>query len=1154
MMQVLMIIIGCLLWAAKSEGVTFSKMEVNGQVVKVQGNNWGLSIYDEADRPLVMTGSVDNRYWSYNQDGVWAPVNGDINHLQYAVLDANGRLVSSGINFPSNTPPNTAGLAHEVWANDRTAFNQNSVGPRLIDQDAVVAAVPIQFYYAGLDGDIIWEDDYYHPSASITIGQEVLYNSIFAPTMPAGVLSPGLGLPIEHSLPEIWVANQDTVVSRIIPDTRRCAWYGDQPGWACAPDGQPWRINIRDFGDQDALYGELYEQGLDLYGAEPFDQVIFLLSGTHQLPELLARPAAGYGQINIVTNNFFFAEPPMEQMPPAWVEHIMLQNLGLPETFIWGGTGDTGCWDAMGMGFTGYADNSDLLFNDPNRGSIFDPAILNPLSRKTVGWARRAIRLSGVGDHQLQPNQVYYLENPNNDEELFAFYTCDRSPGAVMSEFPLSLEAFGGGLAFSSQAEHVTYGGLEQVPTLVRSESVIAEGTWYNWDERYAQFPSQNNSTFNGTWQSPETFFSYNITFDVDWSNVSTVMHLSNAPADHVILVTQDGQWQTEVPLASVGPLSFPLNNLGAETSLIHLAVFDDVHENWVNCNSQLSGNWGQNQMIPFYIMPGQLSLPSDQNSLGKIWDLRAIAQSLVPLEGFHELSVNKPIIGLRQGDSLAASAQSLSASDHEWSVIAEGGQLQVSRNLDQVRSITVSGNVLHMFFDNFIGAASSLPELIVLTDQRLQVFSLGRFQTHGLDMATGWPVTAQELSSCAMVVNEAELDENPVIIYAENGYIRIRTNNGELLPDRVNIQIPADCWPVTKMAWMGGDALGPKIALAGGRYGEHKLLIMDLSGSMMFYISGLAYEGERVNFDQLLVGDFLNNGYYDLLAVVTEGGWIQSSTMVAWSEVEQQWVYNTDILSHGNSLGTGVESMVPIPGASPLEATKVAFNFWYSHMTADPDSSHLYIVDFSVPDWQHNFQHIVVPEIERRYLAVGDLDNDGQSDLLGTARGVGVEMWRGDGTSFHPWSDGQLVHYSISDEQPVPVMVNGELQIGLCSAGYLRFSHTESSNWLTWPNPLGPGNTCQEKHLTLPAPSLSITVTSGRPTLTVDLHGSCNGARIYRSANQDGPFTLVAAVSSYGANPVQWQDQPSNQLPNPCFYRATAIRSYNGPDGNTIR
>ncbi len=1129
-------------------GGTQAVMWREGQPIQLVGENWGCYLADAQARPLSLAGNPTmDRLWRV--DGTWQPVPGASNQLEYAALDSLGRLVASGVPFPALTPPATQSLARQLWQEQRSQYNQGSIGRRRLESDVIVTFVPLELSYSG---STPWEDQFFLLSDSLLVDELAFYRTLFDEDLLS--LSSAGRRPIRHSLAHIWAENQDEVVSRLRPDSRRCAWYGERPGWACQPDGRPWPVDLMEYqnlNQLDRLMDEMFEVGLDLRDRGPFDQVIFLLSGLHILPELVAYPSASLGMISMGTNGFYLDEPIVDQMPPAYAANVILQNTGLTYTFQWGGGGDTGCWDLMGMGMTGYADHFWVEFRDPQRRSIYSPARLNPVDRLEVGWAQHAVSLCDPGERVLLPDCTYILENPENSEEILAITSWDRGPGSMMAGHLPSLLAGGTGLVFHSQAPHISWQGMENVPTLVRSEQVLDEEFADAWNERYTPFPSADNDTLIWSWPSTGNPCSWGLGFRVDPQSAGTWLRLEHAPADQVRLVAQDGPWQREIPLDLQGPLRGSLYNTGVPLRQVQVAVLDTVHRDWLRGSAFLSGDWGPNQVLSFELPASQLDLPAEQAALGSRVHLHVEVESLDPLSPGQALFVDQPFLGMRSAASLPVSHQALVVSDHEWLAVVDDGWLRVWRNLDQVRSLFLGDTPSQMLFADLARDGDGSPELVVVGETSLRVYGLSMFQMQGPQTLPGWPVMGWELGPHAMVVDDPALSAGPVLIYLEAGRLILRTGDGVLLPDRVFVDIPGDCWPVARMAYLGGDPLGPKVALAGGRLGERKLVIMGLDGSLEFFLDESAYEGDRLEFEQLLAGDFLANGYCDLLAVVTRNGHVQATTLVAWSQAEEAWVHRIDNLFGEVRLGSGAESMVPLAPAGDTGHVRLAFNIWRAHISSEPDSSRLVVVDFSRPDWQSAAEWICVPDLERRHLLAADLDGDGWTDLLGTARGVGVEMWRGDGPTFRPWSDSQHVHTSRADEHPVPLLVDGRLLLGLRADGVLDFRHTEGEAWPTWPYPEGPGNSCRLPVLAFPAPVLDLSIEAGRPSLAIHLAAPCERIGIQRADSWAGPFEEVAQLACDGALSLRWEDGPRS---GSGFYRVVAIREPQGPDGAGIR
>ncbi|MBP9802257.1 hypothetical protein KBC40_01560 [Patescibacteria group bacterium] len=1134
----------------------------NGQEILTQTNAWGMSICDSDGRPLapVWGSNNDFQHWQFGPNGP-VPFH-EVEEFVYLNLSPEGDFVPSGMIFPSANPPATEGLLRQFVDAQRQAFNLNSGVPLPIVEDVRVTFVPLTLY-CEIDGVVYFDDETFwtHPEApGQPIDFDLWYDSRFAPEMPAGAQTP-MGREMDFSLPAIWENNQDVVVSRILPDTERCSWYGDRPGVILDPaTNAPFRFNMADMMiDVSRLFTMLEESGVNLQNINRYDAVIYELSGNHFLTDVNSSPAGGFSFINAwVRPAELMNFEPVDQTGPAWIMRALLHLHGYKDTFIDMSADDGGsdCWDLMGFGYCGYARNARVSMASLER-HLYEPALWNPVDRRKAGWLQNAVLLEEAGTYVLD-GQSFYLEDPTSDEELH-FYSWSTAPSSQMRNFPLNAESFGSALAFASHnGQHVWWEGLEAVPEIIRSESISLDGdNFWPWDETQAAFPSANNSSLAmSEWTSTGTPFSWQVSFSVN-ENLQTVLHLDNAPADQVALVAQDGMWQREVPLGYQGNLLAPMYNVGLPVQQVQMFVGDE--EGWVDFATQLSGNWSQNQTVPFLIPSQQLSLPSQQAYLGEQWNLDLFVQPLQPTGADLHLEAN-PIIGTPMSDfAVSCSENYQSASNGEYLAISDAGQVRVYYRSSLVSTWNIS-DIQDILLTDFCG--SETPELIVSTHNQIRIWQL-----NGIVVPTdlsGWPVSGESVRRL-MVIDDPELsDEGRVLAYVDEQYLLLRRPDGGIVrPSRTSIHLPSTILPVRQMAYMGGDALGPHFAVAGGDLTDPLLVTLDADGNEGLRITREIFGNHPIEVRQLLVGDFLNNGFYDLLAIIDVGalvpdeGTYQALLMASWSEAEQEWVYNIDYLRTSYT-GNGPEAMVPLVSNSPSEATRVAFNFWRTHLNASPDSSMIVVCDFSQENWESEIEVIMDAELAHRYMLAHDLDDDGRTDMVAQKRGLGLEAWRGLGaTSFEPWSDGALIHKSSSDLFPVPLMINAQAHFGQWEDGVLRFSNSLSTNEPSWPDPLGPGHTGQVRHLhnaSLLPPIFDLRIVAGRPVLTFQEHAPCNNLKIYRSSEVYGNYELIATVPWNGMGGFQWQDNTLTGLPNAAFYQARVEITFNGPDGSSIR
>ncbi|MCA9787773.1 MAG: hypothetical protein KC488_14585, partial [Candidatus Cloacimonetes bacterium] len=231
----------------------------DGQQVLMSCDSRGFQLVDTDRRPLISTTPPDGRWWSVSAQGP-EPVTLDLEHLEYAVL-GDGGLVASGQTFPQVNPPNTTSTLSEYLAQSST----NVALPELLplDLDVALTVVPVQLYLEVSDS-IHWQDEnYFINSAGLEIADDRFYSLLFQSGNHDQEFSAAFQN-LGYSLPSLWELNQNPIVSHLIPDTERCSWYGDQPGWACAPDGQPWLRNIQDTQDLSGFLASFQQQGLDL--------------------------------------------------------------------------------------------------------------------------------------------------------------------------------------------------------------------------------------------------------------------------------------------------------------------------------------------------------------------------------------------------------------------------------------------------------------------------------------------------------------------------------------------------------------------------------------------------------------------------------------------------------------------------------------------------------------------------------------------------------------------------------------------------------------------------------------------------------------------------------------------------------------------------
>ncbi|MCB9802959.1 hypothetical protein H6761_02995 [Candidatus Nomurabacteria bacterium] len=1134
----------------------------NGQEILSQTNPWGVTVCDTDGRPLTPVGetSTDFRHWQAGPTGFVPVVDGD--ELRYLVPTPDG-FVPSGVVFPSNTPPATEELVREVNDAQRQSFNNNSGAELPIVQDRQLTVIPIILCAEYQDSLYFDDGDFYtHPDRpGESINPELWYQSFFASQMPDGAQS-AYGREFPHSVAQLWENNQDVVVSHIVPDTERCSWYGDHPGLILDPEtGQPFKVNVATTlaFDVNQLPVYLEQRGVNLQNMDPLHPVLFVFSGTHFMQEVMAYPQRGFAFVSAwCGTNSFMDFTPVDQLGPGWYMRAILQLQGYKETFIdmWVDDSDSGCWDAMGLGYCGFASNWRVPMDSPER-HIYSPALWNPADRYKAGWLQNATPITQAGDFVLSVDHVYYLENPVNQEEKLYVSTWSNGPGSQMRWYPASEEAFGMGLVTASHGGlHTWWEGLETVAKLIYAERVSLDGDGY-WphDDRLAPFPTAGNSVMSrDSWDTTPTVFSWDLSFSVD-GNLQTVLHLSNTETDQVILLPQDGMYQTEVPLAYNNSLYAPMYNAGVDVQQIQFNGQDQ--EGWINCSSQLSGNWEQNEVVPFFVPWQQLSLPSEQSFLGRRWHLDFAVQSLQPAGPLQTLATRAPLIGTPMSNfEIACNSDFKWSSNHGYLAIADNNQVRVYYESSLVNSWTFS-EVRDLLLFNFSG--DEVPELIVATDNQIRVWSLNGISTP--QAVPGWPVSGDNAHQLMVLEDPELLVTGKVIAYVDGQYLVLRRRDGGLiLPSRTSISLPTTVLPVRHMAYMGTDALGPHFALSGGSLDEPLLLTFDLDGHEGFRATRELFDNRSIEVLQLLSGDFLNNGFYDLMAIINVGPGngdpyaYRALLMASWSEAEQQWVYNIDYLSYQNYTGYGPESMVPLVSDSPLEAPRVAFNMWIPHINPSPDSSRIFICDFSQEDWMSQVETIVDPELAHRYMLPNDLDNDGIEDLVAQKRGVGLEFWHG--TSLDRWSDEALVHLSTSDHFPLPLVINGQTHFGQWEDGVLHFSNSLSTNWSSWPHPLGPGHSGQVKHLyagNLLAPHFDLRLVAGRPVLTFEQHAACSQLKIYRSAEVYGVYELIATVPWDGTGGFQWQDNTLTGLPN-TFYRATVEVIFDGPDGSSIR
>lgn len=1134
----------------------------NGQEILIQTNGWGMTICDTDGRPLTPVGetTTDFRHWQWGPDALIPVI--DAEDLQYLLPTPNGGFVPSGIVFPAVNPPATEGLARQYSDAQRQLFNLNSGTPLPITEDIHLTVIPITLY-AEYQDSLYWDDGnfYAHPeNPDQPINPDLLYQSLFG-VLPEGAQS-AYGQEMKFSLPQHWENNQDIVVSRIVPDTERCSWFGDRPGWILDPvTNEPFRLNIVTIAtDVNQLFTSLEERGVDLSNMNRNHPVAFYFSATHFGQEVLAYPSGGFFFLNAWAGTNQFMDPtPVDQIGPAWFMHALLQLHGYKETFIDMSVDDggSGCWDVMALGFCGWTSNWRVPMDSPDR-HIYYPALWNPHDRRRAGWLQDGVRLQSAGDFVLGGDQVFYLENPTNNEEAIYFSSWSNGPGDQMRYFPPNGETFGSGLVFASHnGIHTWWEGVERVTEIVRSEWVSIDGNgWWPWLETKAAFPSENNSSLSmAAWTSNGDPFSWVANFSVD-DNLQTVLHLSNAPADQVSLLPQDGMWQNEVPLAYSGNLPTPMYNIGLPLQQLQVTVSDD--EGWVSCSSQLSGNWGQNQTVPFFVPWQQLSVPSDQSYLGRRWHLNFTVQGLEPSGPLQTLSTRTPLLGTPMSDFAVSCSEDYKwASDGEYLAIVDDGQVRVYYQNSLVSSWSLSG-VQDLLLTDFCGTET--PELIISTNNRISIWQLNGILLPAA--MSGWPVNGDSIRRL-MVIDDRELSTGRVLAYVDDQYLLLRRPDGGIvLPSRTNIHLPAAILPVTHTAYMGGDVLGPHFAVAGGELTDPLISTFDVNGNEGLRITRELFDNRPIEVVQLLSGDFLNNGLYDLLAIINVGAVYgdpysyRALLIASWSEVEQQWAYNIDYLSYQNYTGYGPEAMVPLVSSSPLEATRVAFNFWRPHLNASPDSSRIFVCDFSQANWVDHTELIVDPEVGRRHMLAHDLNNDGLADVVSQKRGIGLEFWRGEAAGLVRWSDGALVHKSSSDLFPVPLMINGQAHFGQWEDGVLRFSNSLSSNEPSWPDPLGPGHTGQVRHLynaSLLAPIFDLRIVAGRPLLTFQEHAPCNNLNIYRSSEVYGDYELITTVPWDGTGGFQWQDNTLIGLPS-SFYKARVEIIFDGPDGSSIR
>ncbi len=1138
----------------------------DGDSLLVVEENWGLAYCDRWFRPLLPAPlEPDHQDWHWDRLGA-QPVDYDPRDLQYAARDSSGAIVRSGIQFPDPEPPENGDLLYEILEQGRESFGYqpNQVAP--FYGEVRVAYIPVRLY-AQLGDTIYWDDpDFFiHPydpwGRSIDFDQ--FYQLLFSAEWQPGSSS-AYGKELGYSLPQLWGMNQDEPVSECLPDTARCSWYGEYPGWAAGPDGQPWHLNIFDVSDMLTLVLDLEAQGLDLEGRDPHHPVIFLFSGNHFTPEIVAWPHAGMAFANVwASDDGFPVGDALDQVGVGYLQHLLLQiTAQLRQTFIQLGYSEGSyCWDLMGMGYRGYANHGDPPLAQQE---IHWPALIGGADRLRLDWAQQAVDLSVPGDYLLDGGKVYYTRNPGDYDEFLAFHSWDGTPDAPMQHHEPSLEVGGTGLVFHSHGAYRSWwSGLEYVPEIIRSEYVSqGQGGW-PWNEDYAPFPSPGNSELDfSEWASPaaQVPFGWTAGFSVEPQTQSTLLHWDHAPAVAVEVIAQDGIWQREVPLGFASSLPTPLYNLGLPIYAAEVRSEDD--RGWIDQDFSISleGEYGQNESIDVSIPPGSLQLPAHQDALGLVWELDVEFEALDPAAPAFVIPTNDPIIGMRPfgvtvPDVLPGDP---SASDAGYLAVARDSEIRVfSDDLTLQWTLSAGGSVRQLLIANVAGNDASEPELVVLTDTRVLVFSLSQHQDPAL--LPGWPANGSALGPC-MVFQDSGISEHGIICYVDGESLVLRRGDGTFVEERMSLPIPSASVPVDLLAYAGGDELGPRFAVTGGSTNEQTLSLFDATGATLLQIDDAEFEGRMIDMAQLLTGDFLHNGFYDLVMIANvepvalgepDEQWLMVGT---WSATGQAWGHSWVEIGPAAMIGTGPEAMAPLFPDSPWEPVRLAFNVWSLDSQAEDDSSHVFILELSNVNWAENTLQIDIPGgMQRRHLLTGDLDDDGLQDILPLARGRGVEFLRGTDPSFGPWSDGYLVHNSAATDWPLPLMISGELHLGLLENGELVFYNTESTNWPVWSSEMGPGNSGQVGHLANPGllpPQISISLQNGDPMLTFEPHPPCTAAVIYRSAEPYGEFEAVDEVPWDGSWPLQWIDHWIPEDVARYFYRATVVVDFEGPDG----
>ncbi len=991
-----------------------------------------------------------------------------------------------------------------------------------------------------------------------------IYDHFFAEFLDSH--SPGLLLQ-SGSLADYFRVQQDSVVCNIVPDNRRCDWYGTYPGWACDPEGNPWRVNIFDMQSWTGFIGSLEAQGLDLSDRGPTRPVLFLLSGNHLPGHTLSYPHSGFAVSNLWYEIGSGDGLVRDYIPVGYLAKMLLQVCGnLRETGFDPVSSDSrgsGAWDLMAEGEIGAAqftgDYADIHF----------PAPLNPVDRLRLGWAQDAVELylGGGQDSTYAFNldqDLVYWRNPFQPEEMMAFQAFANQPGDLMAHYPASLVANGRGLVYQSHGNLVQgVLGEERVPELIRSELLpLGPG---RFAESHAPFPSENNSLLDrGSWSSADSVyldFYFSVQPDI---HVEVGNPLDSSEPHHIVPVETAS---LEVPMNLQEDLVIPVLNLGGRFSNVEAFVLDDSPD---FCSldpvyGDIDGAFNFHLPLQsFQVDVPQHSIQIQESVLwlGRTWTLDLNVRSRDIDTGNYRdnfMTVQRRIGPPRRAVLPMADPQWRAASSPDALVLLQNGTLDVyGEGLVHRGSLTPRGEVLDFFCVQAAGPEHSPEELLVITADEAVLYDTG--PQNAPQPLSGWPISLVDPGP-AMVFAETAIAEETILALVDGDELLLRSTDGTPVDDaRQQISLPQEILPVTHLAYAGGDALGPRFLLGGGPDAQPALALIALDGTVLLEVDPTDFAPMHVDWQQLLCADFLHNGLVDCAVLaLTEQPGLQPDQQVllllSWSESEQTWGYSARTFAGSTVDGHGPQELLPLPGHSAWEPTGLLFHS-LDRLADGIDQGGLRQLDLSDPLWPWRMEspQTIAANVPQT-LWLLDHNEDGEADLLRLREGLGLDLLLADESSYDPLIEEGQIHLTDCRRRPVPLMQNGSLHLLLQEDGELVCYDLLTSSWPLWHELRGPGHA---GHLPVrgisgpTAPALSIQLAQNRPRLVVSpLDPPVSGLQILRSPNSTGAFPLHRELPWDGSQPLVWDDESMSQLQGNWNYRVRPTWDYPGPDGS---